>query len=879
VAPTEALVEAVLRQTGGNPFFIKELVRLGADISQGTCIPQSVREVIGRRLDGLSADCDAMLSVAAVIGPEFAVGVLERVTGLPRERLLELVDESVRERLVMEIAPASGRHAFAHVLFRDVLYAELPATRRVALHRRVGEALEQLYAAHLDDHLTELAFHFKQAAPGGEVAKAVTYGLRAGHRATAATAHEEAARCYESVLELLELAAERDESARCEGLLCLSEAVWRSGSFQKARAISLQAFETARVLRAPTQMARAALNVSGRALVFGGSPDRKAVAVLEEALLATGDAEPCLSALLSAQIARELTLAEAPNTLWTLTGEAIRRARSTGDPAVLAFVLKATYWPLYGVTRPEERLRVACEIVALADRVGDRALAVEGRVLAFLGYVEVGDRAAAIAELDTCTRVAERLRQPDLLWLVTLVRGCWVSGQGLLDEFERLSQDARALGQENPAALFFFGFQYCFSATLRGRFSEVEQLLLSHAGNFPPMMDSYRALLTVIYATAGRTAEARAELERFAARNLAGLPRNVLWTGVMTNLATACFLVGDAPRAAELYPLLASYAGQLLAPLAVCLGSMDRSLGQLAATMRRWHDAERHFEVALDTNQRMQQWLHLAFTRADYARMLAERGDPADRVKIDRLLTDSSTFLDSLGAVPVTSASQSGRDTHREECGAPDVRAPDVCAFHKEGEFWSVAYRGQVARLRHRKGFDYLAPLLCSPEREFAALDLVLDESSGPGASVTRAIAGNVGSALDRTAREQYRRRRAELQAELAEAERMNDTLRASRLQEEAALLAQHLASAIGLGGRHRRAGSAAERSRVTVTKGIRAAIRAIQRADPVLGRYLGTHVRTGQLCAYVPDLRHPVVFRPGGTSIPVHEGMDRPRR
>jgi hypothetical protein len=95
----------------------------------------------------------------------------------------------------------------------------------------------------------------------------------------------------------------------------------------------------------------------------------------------------------------------------------------------------------------------------------------------------------------------------------------------------------------------------------------------------------------------------------------------------------------------------------------------------------------------------------------------------------------------------------------------------------------------------------------------------------------------------------------------------MNDTLRASCLREEAAPLARHLASAIGLGGRHRPAGSAVERSRVTVTKGIRAAIRAIQRADPVLGRYLAAHVRTGHVCAYVPDLRHPIVFRPGETS------------
>src|SRR5262249_58768540 len=134
-------------------------------------------------------------------------------------------------------------------------------------------------------------------------------------------------------------------------------------------------------------------------------------------------------------------------------------------------------------------------------------------------------------------------------------------------------------------AAFLLGFQPCSSAPLRGRCSGVGQLLLSRAGNFPPMMDSYRALLAVIYATAGRTAEARAELERFGTRGLAGLPRNVLWSGVMINLTTACSLLGDAPHAAELYPLLAPYAGQLLAPLAVCLGSMDRSLGQLAATI------------------------------------------------------------------------------------------------------------------------------------------------------------------------------------------------------------------------------------------------------------------------------------------------------
>src|SRR5262249_13172854 len=158
------------------------------------------------------------------------------------------------------------------------------------------------------------------------------------------------------------------------------------------------------------------------------------------------------------------------------------------------------------------------------------------------------------------------------------------------------AREALSLGEEdqNPAALFFFGFQFSFVATARGRFAEAEQLLLSHAGTFPLMMDSYRALLAAIYAIAGRTSEARAGFERFAASGFGGLRKDILWMGVVTNLSTVCALLGDAPGAAELYTCLAPHAGELIAPLVACLGSVDRYLGQLAATMCRWPQAERH---------------------------------------------------------------------------------------------------------------------------------------------------------------------------------------------------------------------------------------------------------------------------------------------
>jgi hypothetical protein len=179
-----------------------------------------------------------------------------------------------------------------------------------------------------------------------------------------------------------------------------------------------------------------------------------------------------------------------------------------------------------------------------------------------------------------------------------------------------------------------------------------------------------------------------------------------------------------------------------------------------------------------------------------------------------------------------------------------------------EGDVWCIAYRGRTVRVRHRKGFEYLAELLRAPEQEFAAVDLAIGSRAAQGvAARPGTTADGLGPALDRTAGEQYRLRCEALTSEIADAERMNDPLRTSRLREERRLLAQHLAAAVGLGGKRRVAGSVSERARTTVTKGIRGAIRTIDGFDPALGRYVRTHVRTGYLCSYVPDLRHAVVF------------------
>lgn len=152
-APAD-FIHAVYEQTEGNPFFIEEvlrhLVESGAIYRDGERwmsdltvdemrIPESVKEVIGRRLDRLSDECNSILTIAAVIGREFDLDGLERASDLPVERLLDLLEEALEARVLVEVAHSIGRYSFSHNLIHEALYEQLTTTRRVRLH---GQTLQ-----------------------------------------------------------------------------------------------------------------------------------------------------------------------------------------------------------------------------------------------------------------------------------------------------------------------------------------------------------------------------------------------------------------------------------------------------------------------------------------------------------------------------------------------------------------------------------------------------------------------------------------------------------------------------------------------------------------------------------------------------------------
>jgi tetratricopeptide (TPR) repeat protein len=128
--------------------------------------------------------------------------------------------------------------------------------------------------------------------------------------------------------------------------------------------------------------------------------------------------------------------------------------------------------------------------------------------------------------------------------------------------------------------------------------------------------------------------------EPLAARGFAAVERDGRWLSRLTALADTCAFLGDDRRAAELRDLLLPYAGRNIVIVEgwACVGSADRPLGLLAATMRQWEEAEVHFEAALDLNDRLGARPWLARTEHGYAQMLLARHQTGDAERARDLL-------------------------------------------------------------------------------------------------------------------------------------------------------------------------------------------------------------------------------------------------
>ena len=491
VAGSGELGAAVYAETEGNPLFVGEIVRLlgreGQLAESGSAplaIPHSVRETIGRRLRHLSDASNDLLTQASVLGREFDLNVLARLSGLEQSAVLEGLDEATEARVVSEVPGAISRMRFAHALIRDAAYHRLTRARRIELHRRAGEALEAVHAAELDPHLAELAYHFYEAAASAE---AVAYAARAGARAVAQLAYEEAERLYALALAALDAGGAATPAKRAELLLALGDAQGRRGDDAAAKATFLRAADVARTAELPELVARAASGYGGRFLWTHGVADDRLLPILEEGLVAVGTGDSALRVRLLSRLAAALRHGPTRTRREQLMEEAIQMARRIGDPLAIASALTAAESALHAPHTASQRLANAGEIVTLATAAGDRERLFDGHEHAFWASWELGDPDRRARELAAMTRVAEDLRQPAQLWMLAAARATLGLAQGEFAEAPALIQraydaGARVLAWNAGAARIL---QLFLLRREQGALADYLREVADHEGSFP----------------------------------------------------------------------------------------------------------------------------------------------------------------------------------------------------------------------------------------------------------------------------------------------------------------------------------------------------------------------------------------------------------
>jgi tetratricopeptide (TPR) repeat protein len=855
------LAATVRRETEGNPLFVGEVVRLlfaeGA-LRDGVGaarvpIPDTVRDVIVRRLAHLAERTREILVLASVVGREFSIEIVRRLGEASTAEVLQALDEAAEARIVIDAPSGLGRLRFSHALVRDALYDGIPPVRRYDLHARAADALEALHAEDLQPHLTEIAHHAFAAAPSGAVRRAVDLARRAGDRAARLVAYEEAVRLYGMALEAAALEPEPDRGLRLQVLLALGDARMKAGDDDGARATFLDAADVARELNDPAALAEAALGYGGRFVWVRAGSDPHLIPLLEEALATLPPDDSPLRVRLLARLAGAIRIDSSPELWAARSAEAVEMARRLGDKPSLAYALPSRYAAIWGPDNTEELRDIAEESLRVARELRDPERELESQLIRHTAYLILGDIGAARAALDAADLLAEDLKQVIHRWYVASYRTIAALFEGQLDDAERMIEDTRRLGERaqhlDPSVAYRLQL---FQLRLeQGRVDEMEPLLRRSIDEYP-WYPLFRCALAYLQAAVGREREARATFEEIVRDGFALVPRDIQWLYAMSLLAEPAAFLGDADRAAELHELLVPFAdlNVLFAP-EITTGAVARPAAVAAAAAGRHEEAERLYEVAIQRNAAMGARPAVVRSRLGLARLLLDRGAPEDRARAVRLAADAGEEAQAMTAPALHRAV----DELQAMLGGASAGSVTP-AFRREGESWTLAFDDRSVRLRDSKGLRYLHALLSVPGREIPALELGAAPSGGPSGHEEglRTDGGHAGQLLDDRARREYAQRIRDLEEDAEEAARLGDAERAARAREELEFVAGELASAYGLGGRARRASDTGERARKAVTNRIRDALRRIREAHPSLARHLERSIRTGTFCAYDPD-------------------------
>ncbi len=623
MAPASARTAAALLRdkTGGNPFFLTELVndlemRGGlATLGVQQTVPASIGDAIARRLGGLGAGVRGVIEQAAVLGQMFDLPALIACCETDLTATLGAIDSAEAVGLVRAVQDSDGEFSFVHALTREAVLGGMTASRLRIMHARAAEALE----GRADPSVVpRLANHYLRAHVLGYHEQALRYARQAARMAEQKLAYEDAARWFERAASLPEMSLA--DRARME--LDAAANHVRASDFPRARAI----FERVSAMDDPLIRLGAAVGYE-EANWRRGQSDSTAADMLASALESCGlntDDPRYVQALGS--FGRALAFAGEARRAREVGNNAIDHARAAGDPAVLIHTLKTSLWHGLAPELCEIQAERAAEVSRMAlERRNYEVLGASSHFRAIVSYLagRPEDLAASTADM---RRAGQAVGQPVFGFVGACVEQALAYLRGDFAGAERWAGialrtgylfDAEDTEGSNGVQMFMIRRE---TGDLK-RFAGFVDGSETFAGRWVPGL---LALYTALDCEAGM---ARA-LNHLLNRELGDRTDDAQWPMELVFMLEAALELGNREALHALRPYVSRYAAKnLVAGQFVALfGSSDRYLARIAALEGDNASAELHFGTALEMDRRMGAVVHVSETLVRHAMFAASCG-------------------------------------------------------------------------------------------------------------------------------------------------------------------------------------------------------------------------------------------------------------
>ncbi len=649
--PPEELTQVIHRETEGNPFFVEEvylhLVESGVLLDeQGqlrsdlrldeVSVPESIRLVIGERLDRLASSTYEVLVAAAVSGRVFTSEIVGEVAGMSDDTLVEAFDEAERARLLAR-GKVPGELMFSHELIRQTVLSDVSAAKRQRLHLRTANALSRLYSDDLESHAADLAYHLSHAGRSGDRASLVHYLTIAGDRAFDAAAFDDAASHYEHALSLISSADQLTRAQLQERLAMALRSVGRWDDALRTMNDALDRYEALGQVEAIGRLGWAMVYqlVWTARLVEGVQVGQRTLAALGNTLSA--DKARLLSALgWALSVSGDYVAATAT------FDQARGLAEQVGHERAFADVLHMQTLHHLGYAEFADGVRVGLRAAEVFER--ESALWDLCSVQAFVIYEDgaLGSREQATSLADKTLGIAGRLGHLGAVFIVLCDQIREAAMLGDLPQVEALGPQILDIGERGGLPWRFVGYIYLGMADhWRGNAERAEAELRNGVEMEPPgaIGGQSGSLLARHLAYQGRTEEVLELFESARSR----LPSLEVASGIgswngMLGFVEALYLCGLYEEAAALSPLVEGVLELGRRWLALDGRLVETRAGIVAAAARRWETAERYFGMAREAAEQMSNRLELADLGRLHARMLLERGDTGDYARAAEML-------------------------------------------------------------------------------------------------------------------------------------------------------------------------------------------------------------------------------------------------